>query len=269
MQTIPQQLQQKADSGRFCKSWDLDHPFPREVRAAGARPCCKAWVVQRVLSLRAWEETRPWLELLSLLTSQQATVAANGTSQHLQPGCTLWIHPNLEQGCCEALTQPIFLSENVSRKRKIIIICLLANFHPHVQDSTSYCSLEPPALGCALPAHKRGLSQWTKNDLEQHRAPCKLLRSPKRGARSQPLIAQAPHEKHLSCAAQHRGVEPHPAPWSQPAPPPALHSQRHSLPSAHGINPECCSYYLWVLLCSGEGCIRPGLEGDRKKGGEL
>lgn len=120
MQTIPQQLQQKADSGRFCKSWDLDHPFLREVRAAGARPCCKAWVVQRVLSLWAWEETRPWLELLTLLTSQQAAVAASGTSQHIQPGRALWIHPNLEQGCCKALTQPTFLSENVSREREII-----------------------------------------------------------------------------------------------------------------------------------------------------
>lgn len=158
----------------------------------------------------------------------------------------------------------------LAAKERLSLNCLLANFHPHVQDSTSDCSLEPPALGCALPAHKRGLSQWTKNDLEQHRTPCKLLHSPKRGARSQPLIAQAPHEKHLflySPALLHGASSCPVVPGSFP--PPGLHSQRHSLPSAHGINHECCSYYLWVSLCSGEGCRRPGLEVDRNKGGEL
>lgn len=127
----------------------------------------------------------------------------------------------------------------LAAKERLSLNCLLANFHPHVQDSTSDCSPEPPALGCALPAHKRGLSQWTKTDLEQHRAPCKLLHSPKRSARSQPLIAQAPHEKHLSCAWSlilPRGPRQFP-------PPPGLHFQRHSLPSAHGINHDALIIY--------------------------
>jgi len=85
MQTVSQQLQWKAESGRFCKSWDLDHPSHCEVRAAGAQPCCKAWVLQCVLS-PSLGDTRPWLELLMLLLFQLAVVAINSASHPLQPG---------------------------------------------------------------------------------------------------------------------------------------------------------------------------------------
>lgn len=70
-------------------------------------------------------------------------------------------------------------------------------------------------------------------------------------------------------------VQPSTAAWSLILPrgpsqfPPPRSAFTETLTAISSWNKSWCSYYLWVSLCSGEGCIRPGLEGDRNKGGEL